>query len=603
MKRRFISRVFGLLSLYFVIFMLLSLVQFTGQGNISRKIGDLRITGSLRRQNEGVTRQQAGSGREYSIHNSVRLSFGGLEFNLPGDIDNGFAYVNSGGLIQAAYPETVTISDNEARFHLSGGQQLSFYVDNSMNTKNLTISALLIDDVEQMLVPFNVYGRSSIERGEMDKFIVKNGDDEYVLETANIYEDRGLISLSRADPAVFYHIISDDNTFNITSLIVSGGMEKQIYNDAVQNWCDAAFAYWGRFVNTANRNEDTVVSYLSEAARRGALRTAVSLLPASFRNGTYSFRLTPFLGRMTSSMGGLLANEREIMSRIASFSQSSLSDFLTEKDVFGYLYDRGNNDLFDRGIEYVNGLNPSAVNIDMCAGIFEGWLTWNRASGPETENPFDKFLNRARELVSAHIKKDKTNDHVFVINDDIDTLYNIRLGLALAGFSETTGNNGWAAVGRSLIMSALSLSDNELSLNSKLELSADGVFTGAASAGSLPATEIYRELRYSNFYPHGAGVGREAEGVWLWTISPEVSVSFQNNVLDFGVTFPPGETHYIYILNTKPFSRIQLRGMDWRSDPQFEQYNAPGWRYSPAEQVLMVKVVQQSMVENIRIVF
>jgi hypothetical protein len=602
MKRRFISRIIGLLSLYFVIFMLLSLVQFTSQGNLSRQIGALRINGSLRRQNEGVT-QQAGSGREYSIHDSVSLSFGGLEFNLTGDVDNSFAYVDSGGLMQAAYPETVTISDNEARFRLSGGQQLSFYVDNSMDTKNLTISALLTDDVEQMLVPFNVYGSASIERSELDNFVVKYGDDEYILETANIYEDRGLISLSRADPAVFYHIISDDNTFNITGLIVSGGMEKQIYNDAVQNWCDAAFTYWGRLVNTGNGNEDTVVSYLAEAARRGTLRTAVSLLPASFRNEPYSFRLTPFLGRMNNSMLGLLTNEREGASRIASFRESSPSSFLTEKDVFGYLYDRGNRELFDRGIEYVNGLNPSAVNIEMCAGIFEGWLTWNRSSGPETENPFDKFLNRARELVSAHIKKDKTNDHVFVMNDDIDTLYNIRLGLSLTSFSETTGNNGWAAVGRSLIMSALSLSDSELSLNAKLELSADDVFTGAASAGSLTAVQIYQELKYSNFYPHAAVAGREAEGVWLWTVSPEVSVSFQNNVLDFSVNFPPGETHYIYILNINPVPRLQLRDTDWRSDPQFEQYNAPGWRYSTLERVLMVKMVHQNEVEHIRIVF
>jgi hypothetical protein len=56
-------------------------------------------------------------------------------------------------------------------------------------------------------------------------------------------------------------------------------------------------------------------------------------------------------------------------------------------------------------------------------------------------------------------------------------------------------------------------------------------------------------------------------------------------------------------MNVKPFSRIQLRGIDWRSDPQFEQYNAPGWMYSAAEQTLMVKIVQQEELDHIKILY
>jgi hypothetical protein len=604
MKRRFISRIFGLLFAYFVIFMLLSLVQFTSQDNLNRQIGALRINGSLRRQGDGVAQQQTGSGREYFIQDGVRLSFGGLEFKLQGSVNNGLAYVDSEGLVQAAYPEALTISDNEVRCRLSDGQQLSFYADNSMGTKNLTISALITGDVEQILVPFKAYGRASIERGELNDIVVSYGNDEYVFEAGNIDEDRGLISLSRADPAVFYHVILDYDTPNITEFIVSGSTERQIFNETVQKWCDAAFDYWRRIVNTGNVTESTIASYLAEAARRGVLSTAVGTLPASIRNGNYTFLLAPFLGRLNGSMRGLLTNEQESISRIASFSIGSPSSFLTGENIFEYLYERGNQGLFDSGIGYVKSLNPSTIDVKMCAGIFEGWLVWNKwMDGVETENPFDKFLYRARELVSANMKKDDSTGYVFLVDGTIDILYNIRLGAALANFSEATGNNGWAAVGRSLIVSALSLTDNELSLNAELEISADGSFVGAASSEKLSAAQIYHELRFYNFYPHAFGTGRVSDDVWLWTISPEIRASFQNNVLDFGIDFPPGGTHYIYILNIKPFSRIQLRNMDWRSDPQFEQYNAPGWRYSTSEQVLMVKMVQQNDVEHIRIVF
>ena len=581
------------------------MAQFTGRWNLNRKIGALRINGSIRGHSGGTTRQQTeGGGREYLVYDGVRLFFGGLEFRLSGSGDGGFAYIDSGGLTQAAYPEAVTISGSEARFHLSGGHELSFYIDNSTYTKNLTISALVKDGIEQILVPFSVYGMAGIERNRSDAFVVKYEGDEYTLQAANVYEDRRLISLSRADPAVFYGVMSDDNMFNISSLIVSGSSEKQIYNETVRNWCDAAFGYWERLVNSGSRTEDIVASYLAEAGRRGALATAVNRLPASFRNRTHTFLLAPFLGRLSGSMTGLLTNERESMYRIASFSGSDPSGFLTEKDTFKYLYEHGNKEIFDRGIEYVKGVDPSAIDIKMCAGIFEGWLTWNKWIGDDgTENPFDESLNRARALVFESIKKDKVTGYVFLTDDNINALYNIRLGIALTNFSEATCNSGWAAVWRSLVISLLALTDQDLSLNSELELAEDGSFINSTSSEKLTAAEIYRELKFSNFYPHEFGAGEVSNGVWCWTISPEVSVSFQNNVLDFGINFPPGETHYLYILNVKPFSRIQLRNMDWRSDPQFEQYNAPGWRYSPSEQVLMVKIVQVNTLENIRIVF
>ncbi|MDR2445204.1 MAG: hypothetical protein LBD44_04655 [Spirochaetaceae bacterium] len=581
------------------------MAQFTRYLDLNRQIGALRINGSIRRQSEGtVWHRTEGEGREYLVNDGVQLFFGGLEFRLSGSDDDGFAYVDSDGFVKAAYPETVTISGSEARFHLSGGQELSFYIDNSIYTKNLTISALLKDEIEQILVPFNLYGKAGIGRSGSDDFVVNYQGDEYILEAANLYEDRRLISLSRADPAVFYGVISDDTMFNISELIVSGSTETQIYNETVQNWCDAAFAYWERLVNAGNRAEDTIACYLAEAGRNGTLTATVNRLPASLRNGTHTFLLTPFLGKLSGSMAGLLTNERETMSRIVSFSGSASSGFLTEKDTFKYLYAHNNKELFDKGIEYIKSLNPATIDVKMCAGIFEGWLTWNKWIGEDgTENPFDKLLHRAWELISASIKKDKTSGYVFFMDGNIDTLYNIRLGVALTNFSEATGNSGWAAVGRSLVISMLSLTDNELSLNAELKLSADGSSINEASSQKLTAVQIYRELNFSNFYPHAFGAGKVADGVWFWTISPEVSASFQNNILDFGINFPPGETHYLYILNVKPFSRIQLRNMDWRSDPQFEQYNAPGWRYSPAEQVLMVKIVQLSTFDHIRIVF
>ena len=57
------------------------------------------------------------------------------------------------------------------------------------------------------------------------------------------------------------------------------------------------------------------------------------------------------------------------------------------------------------------------------------------------------------------------------------------------------------------------------------------------------------------------------------------------------------------ISGLRSFSKIQMRDIDYRSDPQFENWNAPGWIYSPSEQTLLVKLVHRTPVEHIKIFF
>jgi len=119
----------------------------------------------------------------------------------------------------------------------------------------------------------------------------------------------------------------------------------------------------------------------------------------------------------------------------------------------------------------------------------------------------------------------------------------------------------------------------------------------------VPALTLYHWLALSAFYPHATSLGLPGEPMWLWTISPAVSAALDANVLTISVNFPAGETHYLIIRGLRPFAKIQLRGVDYRSDPQFESYNAPGWLYSPQEQALLVKLVQRTENETIKVFF
>jgi hypothetical protein len=606
MKNRIFLKILGLTTLYLAIFATLAFVQFNDRSMFSRNIGALRISGSVNRKTAEQSRIVGD--QEYAVNDDISVFFAGLEFDLSGESGNGLAYVGADGSKTAAYAEAMMFSVSEARFHLSGGQELSFYTNSEQEKTELVISATLTDEIERILIPFKIASKASVKNEEPDRLTVEYNGVEYAFGAAMIDEKSRIIALSRVDPVAFYRIVpkNDSVEFNFREFMVSGSMEKSVYNDIVQRWQGTAFAGLERRMNAAgaasNSGEAVMTAYLAEAARRGALALAVDTVPAPYKNvSVRTFLSAPLLGSLNALLRGFITSESQKTSGIASSAGSEPQDFLRDEKVFEYLAQRDNKGLFNSGIEYVEALDPAAVSLDMCAGILEGRESWSRWQ--DGENPFDALLPRVFTLISTHIKKDKQNTSVFVYDETVDVFYNIRLGVALTAYGEAVANNGWAAVGRSLVISALSFADSDASIGSHLELSPEGDFIKISSADTVPAALIYDELGLSEFYPHSVGFGQVMDKVWAWTASPSIDASIQDNVLDFYVSFPIGGTHYIYIFNIPPFSRIQLRNMDYRSDARFEQYDALGWLYSVQEQVLMFKMVHQASIERIRIIF
>jgi hypothetical protein len=254
-------------------------------------------------------------------------------------------------------------------------------------------------------------------------------------------------------------------------------------------------------------------------------------------------------------------------------------------------------------VDFIKTIQPDYLTLSMLPSVFEGWWAFNTWR-PNQENPFEMLVNQARLFVSETIRKDAKDMHVFIVEgENVDVRYNIRLGAALAAYGESGGSNEWAAVGRSLILSSLAFSDSSGAVCTALELGADNIFTEKACSPRIAASDVYRILTPSDYYPHTVGAGTVMLGVYIWTASPAIAAAYRNNVLQFDVSFSVNNTHYLMIRGIKAFKKIQMRGMDYRSDPQFERYNSPGWVYSPAEQTLLIKLVHRTDIETIKIFY
>jgi hypothetical protein len=149
-------------------------------------------------------------------------------------------------------------------------------------------------------------------------------------------------------------------------------------------------------------------------------------------------------------------------------------------------------------------------------------------------------------------------------------------------------------------MSALSLSTTNLALPAELILDSLGDLT--ESDLRIEASEVYQFMD-SPHWPREKGIGPGVNGIWAWTAGDIVSRSMENGILDIGVRFPVGEAHYMIIQGVKPFTKIQLYNIDYRTDPSFERYNSSGWSYKADEETLIVKMQHREEIEHIKIFY
>jgi len=140
-----------------------------------------------------------------------------------------------------------------------------------------------------------------------------------------------------------------------------------------------------------------------------------------------------------------------------------------------------------------------------------------------------------------------------------------------------------------------------------------GALTGPGAwgeDGSLsPAAQVSLEQLYGYlgmpYYPRAVAITRRGgNALYAWTVATDIQArELSNNELEIDVSFPPGETHYMMIRGIRPFAKLQMYNMDYRTDPQFERYDSSGWTYSSQEQTLILKMKHRDQVEQIRIFY
>ena len=571
MGKSVVSRILCLIVIYCAVFVILVTLQFSKKGNFSLSAGAMSIRGQYR-----VSPDTPPETNGHFLAGGVKVFFGGLEFNLNENNENGLVLESADGILLPVNPEYLTLAGNSARFDLPGGTKLFFNSLDSGGNPELRISAEFAENITGLNISFKPRRSSAVRNSAQPAFSYNGTQYQFTRSIRGL--DEGKLMLSAENALVSYRARPRGRTFNPADYVISQAQSSQSYNDALNRWREQSFGYWEQNA-TVMQDEDMVIAYCTEALLRDNYRTAVASIPSDFIAGPrHSHYSSVFLGGMGRAFRSFTGSESEKADRITRMISEKNLDFLNEDHALDFLLVRGYEALANDVLELIRSAEPGELSLDLCPGLLEVFMDFRQWRLP-VDNPVEQFIDQICLFVSENIQRDAERDLVFVMPDgrSAGTEFSLRLGKALLEWAESAGNTEWAEIGRSLVLSAVIQGEN-------------------SGSGAL-----YRILNHGGYYPRAAWLA--ANGIWVWTASPSVSAVQEGDILDISVSFPVNAPHFVIIRGIRPFVRLQLHDITYRSDPQFERYDSSGWLYYPQDQTLILKMRHRVTVEHIRVIY
>ena len=611
MRKPVFPRILLLMFLYCVFFIMLVVIQFAKKGSFTQKVGNFVVTGQYRLPGEN---DPSGAPNEYFLDGDVHIYFGGMDFGMVGgDDEDSLYFTMKNGTREKALPERMVISGDSILFSFPGKEELKFTTQYAGGSMEMQISGVFTGNVTGVELPFRPLRKTVIRDAGDGQFVANADGVNYSFGRTPMDAGHRTLFIKAGAAAASYQVIPERKTFSPDDYILPQALSSRSFNDVLTKWRDQNFSLWNRTISDQN-NEDVVVAFEGEALIRGTYKAAVAAVsPAFLQGNAKTHESSVYLGNLEQANRSLGNRDREKLARLSRQINEKSLEFLKEPRVFEYFAVRGNLNFFDTGADLVRTIDPATLALDITPGILEGYMDW-KSFRPTEENPFERLVDQACFVVSESLRRTidgkavdssgKPADRVFSFyGSQGEAEFNLRLGKALLVYAEAAKNNSWAGIGRSLILSALSLGDASGAVKAGLLLSETGEITESSARSGLTTAKLYRVLCPKDYYPRAAVIGSSVNNMWTWTAAQKVSASQENNVLDIVVSFPESEAHYMVIRGVRPFSKIQLYGMDFRTDPQFERYDSSGWSYIPREQTLLLKMKHRTEDEHVKIFY
>ena len=387
---------------------------------------------------------------------------------------------------------------------------------------------------------------------------------------------------------------------------------------ALARFADGAYAAWSgpRLAAEGWKMPDGTVVYderiaaalLAEAVTRGTyprLRTvAADLLARELRDNpgaslalsssAYTGNLREYARRASAAGQAEVERVRELLSR----SDPSL---LEAERLVPALLDHGPSALAADAAGFAESRQPAELSLAAVLGALETMLDYAAlAERSESAQQACRTLIDTRILAAIR----RADPGIFLqtaTQNTVDTRLSLRCGSLLVRAGAEMDMELAGAVGRSLLVSALALQDEQSVLPARLVLE-DGRI--ASREARLLPEEVYALLPVP-----GRPLAREiplygslGPGAWIWTAASDLVVEAGAARASFTLSFPVGLPHYAVIQGVPAFQQLELHGIPWRPAPDYAQYS-DGWLYDAQTKTLYLKLTGKTEKEAILLTY
>lgn len=575
MTKHPIRKFLGLTVLYSVIILGIFLLQFRSEAAISRTFGHLRIQ---------LVETQLNS-QQKSLKNNFQTTYQGL--NLFADDQTPITITKTDG---SESPVSLVSwqEDSPASFTMFLDQDitLQFTVKSDGPEEFFSLKANLPENVENLSIPYKPSSGYLVTEQGGQRIVISSKSQQFEAVAAGISANR--ITLTNTEQVATYSTFSHLHTFEFSMVSSMPLSAETTYVETIKK-LKSDFIQLASQSLSDSSTEHMVVAYIAAMAENHQYREALAQIPTSIKTSSRRTYLSaPYFNTLTSMNASLVRHMENITSMIDYAIQQQSLDIYTIQDLAELLCAMEGNDSVQKLLSIPTSLEKFPHTTAQAAGIINTYTrltSLNKALAKQLEVALDDCLNTIAsscliENNTIRLEEDKAA---------LPLLDAVSVGMALISYGQLTGNQDYKATGYLIINSYI---------------------TSEVSSNIHIMTELYPIIAPNNpYYPHiqiiaNAATSGNNKPIWAWTVARDTTLAKDasgNITLTFD--FPSAETHHAIINGIRPFIRIDIYDIAFRTDPRFESYNSSGYAYNAETQTMFLKSLHKTQRETIKLYY
>lgn len=570
-----IRRFLGLTVLYSVIILGIFLLQFRSETAISQTFSGLRLH---------LVETQSDANQRI-LKNTFQSTYKGL--SLLADEQNPVIITTLDGR-QLPVSLLSWQESSPLNFTLFFQQDVAvrFSVNPDDSSDFLSVEAILPENVSDVSIPYKPASGYLVTEQDARRIVISSKTQQYEA-TAHQITDQRLVMSGREQMAT-YSILDSPNSFEFSMAIALPLAAETTYLETLSKFKDDFIQLASQSISES-ATEQLVVAYIAAMAENRQYREALDRIPSSIKTGSRRTYLSaPYFNTLASMNTSLVRHIDNRISMIDYAIQQQGMDIFIVQDLAEILCTMDNREKVEELLSIPASVEEFKPTVSQAAGIIN---TYTRLSALNKALAaiLEPLIPPCSEIISAACTIEDGTIRLEEHEAALPLLDSISVGMSLIAHGQHTGRQDMKSTGYLIINSSI---------------------TNEVSSSLHVMTELYPIMVPANpYYPHiqiiaDSTTSGNGKPIWAWTVAQNAAyVRDAAGNATITLDFPPDEIHHAIINGIRPFTRIDIYGIQFRTDPRFEAYNSSGYTYNAETQTMFLKSLHEVQREEVKLYY